>query len=56
MRRTILLTLLTVALSAPALVADTKPALRFIEDDYGKAVAMAKTQHVPLFVEAWAPW
>jgi hypothetical protein len=31
-------------------------ALPFIEDDYAKAVARAKTKDVPIFVEAWAPW
>ena len=30
--------------------------LPFIEDDYAKAVATAKSKNVPLFVEAWAPW
>ncbi len=31
-------------------------ALPFIEDDYSKAVARAKAQNLPIFVEAWAPW
>ena len=31
-------------------------AVTFIEDDYSKAVARAKTKNVPIFVEAWAPW
>jgi len=30
--------------------------LPWIEDDYGKALAQAKAQRVPLFVEVWAPW
>ena len=30
--------------------------LPFIEDDYAKAVAQAKTKKLPIFVEAWAPW
>jgi hypothetical protein len=30
--------------------------LPFIEDDYAKAMAQAKSKNVPLFVEAWAPW
>ncbi|MEP6769722.1 MAG: hypothetical protein ABJC61_13705 [Acidobacteriota bacterium] len=30
--------------------------LPFIEDDYGRALAAAKSRHVPIFVEAWAPW
>jgi hypothetical protein len=31
-------------------------ALPFINDDYRRALAQAKTHHVPIFVEAWAPW
>ena len=31
-------------------------ALPFIEDDYNAALALAKTNKVPIFVEAWAPW
>lgn len=30
--------------------------LPWIEDDYTKAVAEAKSRHVPIFLEAWAPW
>lgn len=33
-----------------------KMVLPFIENDYPKAVALAKARHVPIFVEAWAPW
>ncbi len=32
------------------------PAVPFINDDYGKALALARTKKLPLFVEAWAPW
>lgn len=28
----------------------------FIEDDYPAALAQAKAEHKPLFVDAWAPW
>ncbi|MFI5370982.1 MAG: hypothetical protein ACHQ52_05430 [Candidatus Eisenbacteria bacterium] len=38
------------AAQAPARV------LPFIEDDYTRAVAEAKTRQVPLFIESWAPW
>ena len=31
-------------------------ALPFIEDDYGRALAEARSKGVPLFIEAWAPW
>jgi len=34
----------------------SKLALPFVEDDYTKALAEAKSKAVPLFVEAWAPW
>ena len=37
-------------------VARAAEVLPFVEDDYAKAVASAKTKHVPLFVDAWAPW
>jgi hypothetical protein len=30
--------------------------LPFIEDDFSKAVAQAKSKKVPIFVETWAPW
>jgi hypothetical protein len=30
--------------------------LSFIEDDYTRAVAEARSRRVPIFVEAWAPW
>jgi len=31
-------------------------ALPFIEDNYPKALAVARSRHLPIFVEAWAPW
>jgi hypothetical protein len=33
-----------------------KTSLPFIEDDYGRALAEARTRNLPLFIEAWAPW
>jgi thiol-disulfide isomerase/thioredoxin len=41
--------LLTLSLSAA-------PGVRFVEDDYAKALAQAKAQKKLLFVDAWAPW
>ena len=41
-----------VASPAPA----KKPALPFIEDDYPRALAEARSKKIPIFVEAWAPW
>jgi hypothetical protein len=47
---------LALALLVSASTALAKEVLPFIEDDYSKAVARAKTKNVPIFVEAWAPW
>ncbi|MBX5483036.1 MAG: hypothetical protein IRZ16_14520 [Myxococcaceae bacterium] len=30
--------------------------ISFIEDDLPRALALARAQHKPLFVDAWAPW
>ena len=30
--------------------------LPFIEDDYPRALAEARSRKLPLFIEAWAPW
>ena len=48
--RKLLLTLLFAATALPAV------ALPFIENDYAKAVARAKTKNLPIFVDVWAPW
>lgn len=54
--------LATLAACAPAKptpkVAEApKPfALEFIDDDYPRALALAKSKNVPLFVDVWAPW
>ena len=48
--RKLLLTLLFAAAALPA------AALPFIDDDYTKALGRARTKHLPIFVEAWAPW
>lgn len=44
------------ALTSSSGTTPTKMALPFIENDYPKALAQAKARHVPIFVEAWAPW
>ena len=36
--------------------APARMALPFIDDDYAKALAQAKARHLPIFIEAWAPW
>ena len=51
MRRLILIGLL---FAAPVMFG--KEVLPFIENNYSKAIAQAKTKNVPLFVDAWAPW
>jgi hypothetical protein len=50
------LLLLAATIFATAASLQAKEVLPFIEDDYAKAVAVAKAKNVPLFVEAWAPW
>jgi len=49
--------------TAPAKGASTKPAparwkpvVPFIEDDFGRALALAKERKLPVFIEGWAPW
>jgi hypothetical protein len=42
------------AASSPAV--QVERALPFIADDYPKALAEARAQKLPLFIEAWAPW
>ena len=39
-----------------AMPAAAKEVLPWIENDYTKAVTRAKSEHVPIFAEAWAPW
>ena len=43
-------------LAATAIPASAKEVLPFIENDYTKAIAQARTKNLPLFVDAWAPW
>lgn len=51
--------LAAVLMAAPAALA-TAPAPRevlpFIADDYPRALAAAKAEGKPIFLEAWAPW
>lgn len=53
MRKTTLL-LLSLLAVAPALRA--AEVLPFIENDWSKAIARAKSTQRPLFVDTWAPW
>jgi hypothetical protein len=43
-------------IAAPAAPGDVERALPFVVDDYPKALAEARAQKLPLFIEAWAPW
>jgi hypothetical protein len=47
---------LFLAAGAGAAPAELEKALPFIADDYAKALAEARAQKLPLFIEAWAPW
>lgn len=42
--------------SAHAQASTAHAALPFIEDDYARALAEARTKNLPLFVDTWAPW
>jgi hypothetical protein len=42
----------SLAASAPA----SPQVLPWIEDDYPKALAQARTKNLPIFVDNWAPW
>jgi len=53
--RNVLASIALVAASASASAAPAKH-LRFIEDDWPRALAEAKARDLPLFVDAWAPW
>jgi tetratricopeptide (TPR) repeat protein len=43
----------TAASSAPR---DRSAPIRFIEDDYPRALAEGRARRLPVFVDAWAPW
>jgi len=50
---------LALSISVLALLACTVAAttrLPFTNDDYNKALSVAKQRKLPLFVEVWAPW
>ncbi len=47
---------LWVAASAAAVPEPVHAPLPFIADDYPRALTEAKSRHLPIFIEAWAPW
>jgi hypothetical protein len=53
-RKAISVAILLLLLAVPR-VAAANP-LRFIEDDYPRALAEATQRKLPVFVEVWAPW
>jgi hypothetical protein len=40
----------------PASGAKWQPVVPFLEDDFGRALALAKERQLPVFIEGWAPW
>jgi hypothetical protein len=48
--------LLIASLLLIASAAQAKEVLPWIENDYPKAIARARSADLPVFVEAWAPW
>ena len=44
------------AASAFAAAVPEKSALPFIENDYAKALSVARAKKLPIFADAWAPW
>ena len=54
MRSALLIALWSLPVVAAA--AEPKEVLPFIEDDYARAVELAKKEKLPIFVDAWAPW
>ena len=42
--------------AAPSPAAEVEKTLPFVADYYPKALAEARAQRLPLFIEAWAPW
>jgi hypothetical protein len=62
MRMTLSAAIVVASLGVPSLGAASsakeagKEILPFIVDDYPRALAAARGQSKPIFLEAWAPW
>lgn len=54
MRLTSSTAILTACLAASA--SSRAEVLPFITDDYPKALALARAEKKPIFLETWAPW
>ena len=50
------MSLLATAALLLAVAPGPKGPLPFINDDYPRALAEARSKKLPLFIEAWAPW
>jgi len=46
----------TTTTTKTATAAKWNPVVPFIEDDFGRALALAKERKLPVFIEGWAPW
>jgi hypothetical protein len=46
----------TAATPTKSATAKWNPVVPFIEDDFGRALALAKERKLPVFIEGWAPW
>ena len=44
------------AMAAKSAASAWHPVVPFVEDDYPKAIALAKQRKLPVFIEGWAPW
>ena len=44
------------AAKTPRSASAWKPVVPFVEDDFGRALALAKARKLPVFIEGWAPW
>ena len=42
--------------TAKGAAAKWNPVVPFIEDDFGRALALANERKLPVFIEGWAPW
>jgi hypothetical protein len=47
---------LALGLAAAGPAAEVEKVLPFVPNDYPRALAEARAQRLPLFIEAWAPW
>ncbi len=54
--RAIPLALWLASAALAAAPASANSVLPFIDDDYEKALTLARQKKVPIFAEAWAPW